>query len=257
MLLLQDMGAARQLQHYRTFMLAKNKSHTVPPFHHDIRQFNKERLDLDDYDKDGAWCLVFGTSSNRCMQNRNVFKYYRLFMAVAMTAIVFWSISGYLDCANGGFYWPIYLTHWTAFALMCYFWCAWYTTYKADDFQDKGDKPSVGPWYVHATWFLQAIVLPGAFFVTTLYWALVYPHRTEEPGTVTYFVHGVNFFMIALDVFLSNQPYYLVHGLYFFAYCITYLLWTLVYWAAGRLLRSGHSKATGDPAPRDGPARGY
>ena len=92
-----------------------------------LAQFNKERMDLDDFDKDGAWCTVFGTSSNRLLKNRNHFKYYRLFMAVACTGIMFWSISTYLDCDSGGFYWPIYLTHWTIFLEVLYFWFAWYT----------------------------------------------------------------------------------------------------------------------------------
>ena len=103
-----------------------------------LAQFNKERLDLDDFDKDGAWCKVFGTSSNRLLKNRDHFKWYRLFMAVACTAIMGWSVSEYLDCEAGGFYWPIYLTHWTIFLEALYFWCAWHTTAQADRFQDAG-----------------------------------------------------------------------------------------------------------------------
>ena len=76
-------------------------------------------------------------------------------------------------------------------------------------------------------------MLPGSFLVMALYWGLVYPHRTSEPGPVSYLTHGANSIIIALDVYLSNQPYYLLHGIWFFVYDIAYLLFTLVYWAAG------------------------
>ena len=43
------------------------------------------------------------------------------------------------------------------------------------------------------------------------------------------FTHGVNFFVMLLDGWLSRQPYLISHGLYFLAYCVIYLIWSVIH----------------------------
>merc|ERR1719446_484313 len=65
--------------------------------------------------------------------------------------------------------------------------------------------------------------------VFTMYWGLVYPYLTVAPSILSYFVHGVNFLVMAVDMIVCRQVFRLAHGVYFFAYCLLYLLWSGIY----------------------------
>ena len=58
------------------------------------------------------------------------------------------------------------------------------------------------PGFARVAWVLQSIALPGAFFVTALYWALVF-NGTLHMSTP--FTHGVNFLLMVIDVIFSRQ----------------------------------------------------
>jgi hypothetical protein len=62
-----------------------------------------------------------------------------------------------------------------------------------------------------------------------LYWCLVFPFSTSSLRALSVFTHGVNFAVMLLDGWLSRQPYLISHGVYFLAYCLIYLVWSIIH----------------------------
>lgn len=118
-----------------------------------------------------------------------------------------------------------------------YFLVAAYTTKRAVEltvFHENGDpREEGGPWYMKATWLLQSVVLNGSFLCFMMYWCVVYPNKAGPVAIMQYFVHGANFFLMLVDAYFTNQPYYLMHGLYYFGYLSLYVLFSVIFWAAG------------------------
>jgi hypothetical protein len=142
-------------------------------------------------------------------------------------------------------YWPVYLTHWTLVAVAAYLAVAALATYRAQ--QGGGGYGGYGgggggggggpddeplPWFVRASFLLHTIALPASFIVMTLFWTLVYKPGAHVVAS-TFFVHGVNFVVMAADAFVSSQPYHLAKGVYFFLYCLAYSIFSLVYYKCG------------------------
>mmetsp|Transcript_56865 Transcript_56865/g.157369 ORF Transcript_56865/g.157369 Transcript_56865/m.157369 type:complete len:260 (+) Transcript_56865:106-885(+) len=197
-------------------------------------EWSKQRLDYDDFNK-GKWKEVFGSSSSRCLTNSTVYQVFRFFEAWFMTFIFAWSV--YHEWRTGCIsYYPIFLTYWVVILTFGYFWCAWWTTRKADE---EGSS-SYMPFYARAAWLLQDACLPATFLVVVLYWGLLVPTRSTPPPAVGYFTHGVNFLVLILDIFLSRQPYYLLHGFVFVGLGLAYMGFSVIYWVLGGTNCSGN-----------------
>ena len=52
------------------------------------------------------------------------------------------------------------------------------------------------------------------------------------PEYITFFVHGINFALMMVDLFISRNVFYLKHVLFFFAYAIIYCIWSIVHFMA-------------------------
>jgi len=134
-------------------------------------------------------------------------------------------------------YWWIFVTHWTLLVECTYLGFAVYTTYRSLNTPPLADNNEAGeggadkaaPWWSLASWVLQDVALPGSFVVFLLYWLLVFEPPLKLLSCLT---HGLNFLVMAVDVVLSCQPFYLLHGAYFAAYCAIYILFTLIFWGA-------------------------
>eukprot|EP00933_Yihiella_yeosuensis_P036613 TRINITY_DN30376_c4_g1_i1.p1 TRINITY_DN30376_c4_g1~~TRINITY_DN30376_c4_g1_i1.p1 ORF type:complete len:324 (-),score=42.98 TRINITY_DN30376_c4_g1_i1:519-1490(-) len=101
------------------------------------------------------------------------------------------------------------------------------------------------PIYVSLSNLLFSIVLPGSFLVFALYWGLVFDGNLHAISVCT---HGVNFVVMALDAFVNAQSFKLAHGAYFYIYAIVYLIWTVIFGAAG-----GERSCTCSPYNKDEP----
>lgn len=200
------------------------------------QEFRLAKLQLRHLDED--WATTFGSGACDCL-TPTAFLCLRAAELAAMLAILGVSLYAaaleHMEQAPGGGltgasclkYWPIFLTNWSLVVAVLYLLAATYTTYLAQQLQAKA---GAAPLCVQLTWLLQGLALPTAFFVTVLYWLLVFDGTVH---TETVWVHGVNFLVVLIDVVASRQPICLLHAAYFLAYGSVYLLWTLLYYHAG------------------------
>jgi len=129
-------------------------------------------------------------------------------------------------------YYFIFLTNWTLMVQCVYLVLACYVTYTLKPLIESGEHGTEldMPTYVKVMWMLQGVLVPGTCLVFLLYWGLVFD------GTISNFTiptHGINFFVQLADLLVSSQPYLLLHGGYFFAYCLIFLIWSLVHHGIG------------------------
>ena len=102
--------------------------------------------------------------------------------------------------------WITKLTHWTLLLELFYLTFAVYSTYMA--IYDTKVPDGVGkatPWFISVTYAMQPMALIGALLVFLMYWLLVYPVRTAEPGATSAFTHGANFAVMLLDFLLVSN----------------------------------------------------
>lgn len=188
---------------------------------------------------------MFGSSSNRCLRDRRVFLACRCALACLYVGVVFWTWGH--DSAHGLLgYWPIYLTNWSLTVVTAYLCFAAATTHQAQHGREGGagraadGSPPAVPWFVRATVLLHSIALPASILVATLFWTLVYKPGVTKVYAVTYFVHGINAVVMCLDAFICSQPFHLLKATYFFLYCVTYSVFSLVYfWCGGQSVVNG------------------
>ncbi len=72
----------------------------------------------------------------------------------------------------------------------------------------------------------------AALTVSLLFWAVLFP-AIGRTSLVDVHCHAVNSLIVLADLTLTHVPYYLKHGWMPFAYLLSYLLFSLLYWAAG------------------------
>ena len=87
-------------------------------------------------------------------------------------------------------------------------------------------------WYHEALWVIFNIASVAAIMVTLSFWLLLFSARNGVRA-VTVIFHGVNSIVIVGDTMLSSIPVRLFHVIYPMLYCIAYVGFTVVYWAAG------------------------
>jgi len=96
------------------------------------------------------------------------------------------------------------------------------------------EAPPVLPmsWYHKALWVIYNIASAAAIMVTLSFWLLLFSARNGV-SAITVIFHGVNSVVMVGDTMLSSIPVRLFHVIYPMLYCIAYVLFTVVYWAAG------------------------
>jgi len=188
---------------------------------------------MGDFDN-GEWIEVFGSSTNRCLQDPTCYTVFELSEALLISAIFVWSIYHQYfneECLDK---YLMNLTYWCLTLEVIYFWLSWFTTHRANAMKaGTVAKSSKMPWHATMTWVLQDLLIPGTCLVFLLYWILVAPVKPKPLPTLTYFTHGVNFFLMMADVYVNNVPYFLLHGIYFSVFGVVYLLFTIIYWLSG------------------------
>jgi len=129
-------------------------------------------------------------------------------------------------------FWFTQLTHWTLLLELIYLGFAFATTALANFSKLPDGTGDDTPWFVSVTWALQPAALVGSFLLFVLYWALLY-----TPGSKLYAIsimtHGGNFVIMLIDVLICRQPLYMAHIYMPMAYALLYLLFSVIYYAAG------------------------
>jgi hypothetical protein len=183
------------------------------------------------------WPIIFGTSG-WFNKDSPILLYIRAVNALIFVVHWIWSLSAHFQ--EG--YWMIYLTHWSLTVEVAYLILATFTTYRARrELQSNGDKTADTvseatklPGFVTATWVMLHVANPASLLVFLLYWTLDNPVWAMRymPDYLGFFVHGINFVLMQVDLFIGNNVFYLKNMLWFILYFILYLVWTIVHFAA-------------------------
>lgn len=72
----------------------------------------------------------------------------------------------------------------------------------------------------------------AALTVSLLFWAVLFP-AIGRTSLVDVHCHAVNSLIVLVDLTVTHVPYYLKHGWMPFAYLLTYLLFSIIYWLDG------------------------
>lgn len=97
-------------------------------------------------------------------------------------------------------------------------------------------------WFHQALWVIYNIASTAALLVTISFYTFF-----RGAGAMSVFTHGVNSILVVIDTMLSSIPVRLFHVVYPALYFIVYLIFTLIYWAAGQPYIYPMTDYTGQP----------
>jgi len=178
------------------------------------------------------WPYVFGTSP-WFPETSSTLAICRTVLAAIQVVHLVWNFSMHFE---GGF-WFIYLTHLTQTIVTAYSVFACLTAWRAlPKLREKGPSKSEEtrlPWFVSTSWALFHVAMPAALLVVVLYWTLDNPvwNLKFVPVYMGFYVHGIIFVLLLVDLFLGRNVFYLKHVVFFFAYVLSYLIWSIVHGA--------------------------
>ncbi|XP_019642092.1 PREDICTED: protein rolling stone-like [Branchiostoma belcheri] len=142
-----------------------------------------------------------------------------------------------LTLANSGLKLLIFLTQWAYIVLtlhivvsagLCF--ADYYMYYSSRSQRGEAasdDNPL--PWYYKLYWILYNVAFCSGICVTLLYWILL--RGDNSAGSIL--THSVNSVTIVIDVMLSGLPCRLLHFVYPSTFGLVYIIFSVIYWAAG------------------------
>ena len=83
-------------------------------------------------------------------------------------------------------------------------------------------------WYHKVLWVLYNIASTAAVLVSIAFWTFL-----GGEGAMSLFTHAINSVLAVVDTMLSSVPVRLFHVAYPMLYFIVYVIFTVIYWAAG------------------------
>lgn len=96
----------------------------------------------------------------------------------------------------------------------------------------EGTQTTPMAWFHKAMWVIYNISASGGLLVTTVYWILLFnPDKGIRVFTIIY--HGFNSVAMLADTMLTSMPVRLFHVIYPMLLGVVYVLFTVIYWAAG------------------------
>ncbi|KAK7490565.1 hypothetical protein BaRGS_00018168 [Batillaria attramentaria] len=125
--------------------------------------------------------------------------------------------------------WLVYLTHWTYLFLtantVAQAAVVLHVTFGRPDLKDGRT-----PWYLKVAWVTYEIASVASMSVTILYFTLLFDGTLTVVSTATHLLNSV---YVILDVCVTAMPVRLLHVIYVSAYAFDYLIFSVIYWAAG------------------------
>ncbi|XP_035698721.1 protein rolling stone-like [Branchiostoma floridae] len=94
--------------------------------------------------------------------------------------------------------------------------------------QDSAQTPQLA-WHYKLYWALYNVSFSWGICITILFWTL----ETPDISAGSIFAHAINSVTIVIDVMVSGLPCRLLHFVYPLTFGVVYILFTVVYWAAG------------------------
>ena len=194
------------------------------------------RADFKDLELDGRhWRELFGGASGGgkklgafCCCGPMAFVFFRVLMAALAISILVHTLVYVVTDVGLGFY-MIYFTNWVVVVNALYFTLAAVTTLMA--VCTEGPEADGTPPFVWLTFLLYGMLLPGSLIGALMYWFVVFDGVFYA---VSIEATAVLFAMVVLDVWVNRQPYYYAfHGVAGAVLSMGYLLFTVIYWAAG------------------------
>lgn len=227
-------------------------------------EFKKNKLGLD-YPNEACFCRTQWDGIPQI-----VFLVYRVFISTYVWGWLIFSIVKtpvFPLPPKYGHVWPAFLTNWSYTVLALYLlWAAVVAVYmgtqdsvnalleKPSPFpiqnnteeQPPNDTPfgeprmvqsntnSLLPWYLKVQWGLFAIIANVAFIITLIYFLFLFPQIYEKYGLrpVDFHIHGFNSIVIVFEMFVAAYPVRLLHIIYPVLYGLSYVLFSLFYWAS-------------------------
>ncbi|XP_078399304.1 uncharacterized protein LOC144681531 isoform X1 [Cetorhinus maximus] len=107
-------------------------------------------------------------------------------------------------------------------------------------------------------WSLHNLICVISLFVTVAFWSFDYiPGRSLDSISIN--MHVINSVLVLLELILSAAPIHLAHFIYAFIYCLMFILFTVIYWAAGGTNLKGkpYIYRSLNYGENPGPAMGY
>ena len=87
-------------------------------------------------------------------------------------------------------------------------------------------------WFHEALWAIYNMSAVASILVTLSFWLLRFDSSNKVSAASVIF-HGLTAIVMVVDTMLSSIPVRLFHAIYPMLYCIAYIIFTLIYWAAG------------------------
>ncbi|CAK1540210.1 unnamed protein product [Leptosia nina] len=173
----------------------------------------------------------------------------RTLLFFGSVAIVVAALVMNVERGRGG-YWPIYLTNWGIFTMMICTGFAFIISLVASIKGSLGTEVSFRlPWYVTVYWVLYNAAISMAVFVTIFYWAFLSGARYSDENqdsefapnkVLDIFIHAVNSVVMLLLLLTSRQPVYILHFYIAIIVPLVYMIFSVIYWAAGGLSPRGN-----------------
>ena len=96
-------------------------------------------------------------------------------------------------------------------------------------------------WFHQALWVIYNIAVVAAVLVTITFWSLIYASFGGGRSPISVIFHAVNSVVMVADTMLSSIPVRLFHFVYPMLYSITYISFTVIYWACGGISSHGNT----------------
>ncbi|XP_062924264.1 protein rolling stone [Mobula hypostoma] len=93
--------------------------------------------------------------------------------------------------------------------------------------------PSLLQYPINIQWGLLNLICVTSLYVTIAFWSIDYVPGRAAPDSININVHVVNSVLVLLEIGMTAAPVHLVHFIYVLLYCLSYILFTIVYWALG------------------------
>ncbi|XP_035699464.1 protein rolling stone-like [Branchiostoma floridae] len=88
------------------------------------------------------------------------------------------------------------------------------------------------PWYYKCYWVLYSIAFAVGLYVTIAYWILL-RGADDTYSAYSILTHGINCVVIVIDILVSGLPCRFLHFIYPSSSALAYIIFTVIYWAAG------------------------
>ncbi|XP_069792745.1 protein rolling stone isoform X2 [Narcine bancroftii] len=82
-------------------------------------------------------------------------------------------------------------------------------------------------------WHLHNLTCVISLYVTIAFWCIDYVPGGPAPDSININMHAVNSLLVLLELGMTAAPIHLVHFVHVLIYCLTYIFFTIIYWAAG------------------------